>query len=86
MTSPYQRRSATFTITGGYSMMPMKLTHDGFQKNDARTRSAWMLCAGAEKWNEKDVFLHSIDRDEAGIFDRSCIIFFNPASRHRSPA
>jgi hypothetical protein len=50
-------------------MMRMKLTHDGFQKNDARTRSAWMLCTGAEKRDEEDVFLHSIDRDEAGIFN-----------------
>jgi hypothetical protein len=45
--------------------MLIDLTHNRFQKNDAITRAAWMLCAGAEKRAEKDVFWHSIDRDEA---------------------
>jgi hypothetical protein len=51
-------------------MMLIDLTHNRFQKNDAITRAAWMLCAGAEKRAEKEVFLHSINRDEAENFMR----------------
>jgi hypothetical protein len=62
------------------------LTHNRFQKNDAITRAAWMLCAGAKKCAEKDVILHHSERDDADIFARSCPDFFSPASRFRSPA
>ena len=51
-------------------MMRVDLTHDLVQKKDAITRAAWMLCAGAIKLAEKEVFLHSIDRDEAENFTR----------------
>jgi hypothetical protein len=67
-------------------MMRVDLTHDLVQKNDAITCAAWILCAGAEKRAEKDVFLLRIHLDEVVIFARSCPVFFSPAYRLRSPA
>jgi hypothetical protein len=67
-------------------MMLIDLTHNRFQKNDAITRAAWMLCAGVEKRAEKDVILHHSEGDEEDIFARSCPDFFSSASRFRSPA
>jgi hypothetical protein len=67
-------------------MSCIDLTHNLVQKNDAITRAAWMLCAGAKKCAEKDVILHHSERDEGDIFARSCPVFFSPASRLRSPA
>jgi hypothetical protein len=67
-------------------MRCIDLTPYLFQKNDSITRAAWMLCAGAEKRAEKDVFVLRIHLDEVVIFNRSCPVFFSPASRLRSPA
>lgn len=67
-------------------MLRIDLTEDRSTKNDARTRAAWMLCAGAEKTTKKDVFLHSIDRDEAGIFSRLYLSVSPTDSGLRSPS
>jgi hypothetical protein len=67
-------------------VLRIDLTHDRSTKNDARTRAAWMVCAGAEKTTKKDVFLHSIDRDDAGSFGRLYLSASPAAARLRSPA
>jgi hypothetical protein len=67
-------------------MPRIDLTHNLLQKNDAITRAAWILCAGAKKRAEKDIILHSTDRDDTDIFARSCPVFFSSASCFRSPA